>query len=83
MVLGFSDCELFNNGFWSFSRFTVRVNDGPGGVSKLCNLLAELGVSIKDIMHDRAFIRDVHSVEVGGPFWLREEGKVSCRYKCS
>lgn len=45
-------------------RFTVRVSDGPGGVSKLCNLLAELGVSIKDIMHDRAFIRDVHSVEV-------------------
>ncbi|EDS35312.1 threonine dehydratase/deaminase [Culex quinquefasciatus] len=45
-------------------RFTVRVSDGPGGVSKLCNLLAGLGVSIKDIMHDRAFIRDVHSVEV-------------------
>lgn len=45
-------------------RFTVRVSDAPGGVSKLCNLLANLGVSIKDIMHERAFIRDVNSVEV-------------------
>lgn len=45
-------------------RFTVTVSDGPGGVSKLCNLLAKLGVSIKDIMHERAFIRDIHSVEV-------------------
>ncbi|KXJ70483.1 hypothetical protein RP20_CCG023396 [Aedes albopictus] len=44
-------------------RFTVRVSDAPGGVSKLCNLLANLGVSIKDIMHERAFIRDVNSVE--------------------
>lgn len=45
-------------------RFTVTVSDGPGGVAKLCNLLAKLGVSIKDIMHERAFIRDIHHVEV-------------------
>ncbi|XP_058821522.1 L-threonine ammonia-lyase-like [Topomyia yanbarensis] len=45
-------------------RFTVTVSDGPGGLSKLCNELAQLGVSIKDIMHERAFIRDVHSVQV-------------------
>lgn len=45
-------------------RFTVTVSDGPGGVAKLCNLLASLGVSIKDIMHERAFIRDIHHVEV-------------------
>ncbi|XP_055547675.1 L-threonine ammonia-lyase isoform X2 [Wyeomyia smithii] len=45
-------------------RFTVTVSDGPGGLARLCNQLADLGVSIKDIMHDRAFIRDVHSVEV-------------------
>uniref|UniRef100_A0A182SIR6 L-serine deaminase n=1 Tax=Anopheles maculatus TaxID=74869 RepID=A0A182SIR6_9DIPT len=44
-------------------RFTVTVSDGPGGVAKLCNLLASLGVSIKDIMHERAFIRDIHHVE--------------------
>ncbi|XP_052863075.1 L-threonine ammonia-lyase [Anopheles cruzii] len=45
-------------------RFTVTVSDGPGGVAKLCNLMADLGVSIKDIMHERAFIRDIHHVEV-------------------
>lgn len=55
-------------------RFTVTVSDGPGGVSKLCNLLAKLGVSIKDIMHERAFIRDIHSVEVSHA--VREKGFV-------
>lgn len=56
--------ELHINECRLVCRFTVRVSDGPGGVSKLCNLLANLGVSIKDIMHERAFIRDVNSVEV-------------------
>ncbi|XP_053694521.1 L-threonine ammonia-lyase [Sabethes cyaneus] len=45
-------------------RFTVTVSDGPGGLATLCKQLADMGVSIKDIMHDRAFIRDLHSVEV-------------------
>lgn len=56
--------ELHINECRLVCRFTVRVSDAPGGVSKLCNLLANLGVSIKDIMHERAFIRDVNSVEV-------------------
>ncbi|XP_026467860.1 uncharacterized protein LOC113371448 [Ctenocephalides felis] len=46
-------------------RFTVTVSDRPGGIAELCRMLADLGVSIKDIMHERAWIRsDVFSVEV-------------------
>lgn len=45
-------------------RFNVTVSDRPGGVSELCKLLADIGVSIKDLMHERAWINDIHSVEV-------------------
>lgn len=45
-------------------RFTVTVGDRPGGIAELCNLLAKLGVSIKDVMHERAFLNDIHSVAV-------------------
>lgn len=45
-------------------RFSVTVGDRPGGISELCNLLAKLGVSIKDVMHERAFLKDVFSVVV-------------------
>lgn len=44
--------------------FSVTVGDRPGGISELCNLLARLGVSIKDVMHERAFLNDIHSVSV-------------------
>lgn len=47
-----------------FFRFIVTVSDRPGGISDLCKLMASVGVSIKDIMHERAFIRDIYSVEV-------------------
>ena len=45
-------------------RFTVTVGDRPGGIAELCALLAKLEVSIKDVMHERAFLNDVHSVAV-------------------
>ncbi|XP_066992529.2 L-threonine ammonia-lyase isoform X2 [Anabrus simplex] len=46
-------------------KFTVTVSDRPGGIAELCRLLASLGVSIKDIMHERAWIKsDIFSVEV-------------------
>lgn len=45
-------------------RFTVELSDRPGGVLELCKLLARLGVSIKDIMHERAWLTDTYSVEV-------------------
>lgn len=45
-------------------RFSVTVSDRPGGISELCKVMASVGVSIKDIMHERAWIRDIYSVEV-------------------
>ncbi|KAG5672796.1 hypothetical protein PVAND_002889 [Polypedilum vanderplanki] len=45
-------------------RFSVTVSDRPGGISELCKLIYTYGVSIKDIYHERAFLKDVYSVEV-------------------
>jgi len=42
----------------------VEVSDRPGGINDLCALLVRVGVSIKDIMHERAWLRDVYTVEV-------------------
>jgi threonine dehydratase len=36
-------------------RFTATISDQPGGLHKLTAVLAEAGVSVKDIFHDRAF----------------------------
>lgn len=46
-------------------KFTVTVSDRPGGIAELCKMLATIGVSIKDIMHERAWIMsDVFTVAV-------------------
>lgn len=46
-------------------KFTVTVSDRPGGIAELTRLMASLGVSIKDMTHERAWIRsDIFSVEV-------------------
>ncbi|XP_071748628.1 L-threonine ammonia-lyase isoform X2 [Lepeophtheirus salmonis] len=46
-------------------KFIVTVSDRPGGVAELTELLRKLGVSIKDIVHERAWIRnDIFSVEI-------------------
>lgn len=45
-------------------RFMVTVSDRPGGISDLCKLMASCGVTIKDIMHERAWLKDIYSVEV-------------------
>ncbi|CAL7951034.1 unnamed protein product [Xylocopa violacea] len=46
-------------------KFMVTVSDRPGGIAELCRKLANIGVSIKDIMHERAWIMsDIFSVEV-------------------
>jgi len=36
-------------------RFTAIINDRPGGLAALTAVLAEVGVSIKQIFHDRTF----------------------------
>lgn len=45
-------------------RFTVTVSDRPGGISELCRILADTGVVIKDIMHERAWLKDIYCVDV-------------------
>jgi threonine dehydratase len=46
-------------------KFTVTVSDRPGGIAELARTLRELGVSIKDLMHERAWIKsDIFSVQV-------------------
>ncbi|EFA05892.1 L-threonine ammonia-lyase isoform X2 [Tribolium castaneum] len=43
----------------------VTVSDRPGGISELCKLIGSIGVSIKDVIHERAWVTsDVFSVEV-------------------
>jgi threonine dehydratase len=36
-------------------RFTATISDRPGGLAVFASLLAECGVSVKDVFHDRAF----------------------------
>ncbi|XP_078657891.1 L-threonine ammonia-lyase-like isoform X2 [Branchiostoma floridae x Branchiostoma belcheri] len=46
-------------------RFVVTVSDRPGGIAELCKLIAKLGVSLKDIFHERAWLTsDIFSVQV-------------------
>lgn len=46
-------------------KFKVTVSDRPGGISELCKLICSIGVSIKDVIHERAWVTsDVFSVEV-------------------
>lgn len=37
-------------------RFVATVSDRPGGIANLCRDMAEQGVSIKDIYHERAWL---------------------------
>jgi threonine dehydratase len=46
-------------------RFTAVISDRPGGLARLAALLAELGASIIEIAHDRAFsTADINTVNV-------------------
>lgn len=36
-------------------RFTAVISDRPGGLARFAGLLADCGVSVKDVFHDRAF----------------------------
>jgi threonine dehydratase len=39
-------------------RFTATISDRPGGLARFSGLLAELGASVLEIAHDRAFASD-------------------------
>lgn len=45
-------------------RVTVAVSDRPGGVFELVKILRQVGVTIKDIWHERAWVCDIYEVEV-------------------
>lgn len=45
-------------------RFEAVVSDRPGGIAALTRVLADSGVSIKEILHDRAWEEAVASVRV-------------------
>ena len=46
-------------------NFYATVSDRPGGISKLTAILSELGASIKDIYHERAWLHtSVDQVQV-------------------
>jgi len=47
------------------TRFRARISDRPGGLSRLTQVIADSGASVKDIAHDRAFSGpDVSAVQV-------------------
>jgi threonine dehydratase len=51
-------------------KFKVTVSDRPGGISELCKVIGSIGVSIKDVIHERAWVTsDVFSVEVPFRTW--------------
>ncbi|XP_071953535.1 L-threonine ammonia-lyase-like [Antedon mediterranea] len=46
-------------------KFVVTVSDRPGGIAELTKLIADLGVSIKDIHHERAWLKNaIFNVQV-------------------
>ena len=45
-------------------KFSCTISDRPGGMAELTNLLFRVGVTIKDIQQERAWIKnDIFSVE--------------------
>jgi len=47
------------------SRFVVTVPDRPGGIAELTRTIASIGVSLKDIFHERAWLKsDVFNAQV-------------------
>lgn len=45
-------------------NFVVTISDRPGGLAEISQELAALGVSIKDIVHERAWLHDVYEAKV-------------------
>ncbi|XP_059050841.1 L-threonine ammonia-lyase-like [Achroia grisella] len=46
-------------------KFKVTVNDRPGGMADMCALLAGIGVTLRDLVPERAWVKgDVFSVEL-------------------
>jgi threonine dehydratase len=47
------------------ARFVVTVSDRPGGITELATIISSMGISIKDIFHERAFLKsEIFNVQV-------------------
>ncbi|XP_033637122.1 L-threonine ammonia-lyase-like [Asterias rubens] len=47
------------------ARFVVTVSDRPGGITELADIISSMGISIKDIFHERAFLKsEIFNVQV-------------------
>jgi threonine dehydratase len=63
-------------------RFTAVISDRPGGLAKLAGLIAEVGASVKEITHDRAFgSADVSAVTVVCTVETRDRGHIEELYR--
>jgi threonine dehydratase len=64
MVLGrVIDHGLVEDG--RLTRFRAMISDRPGGLADLCEKIASVGASVKQIVHERAFTTaDISTVEV-------------------
>ncbi len=64
------------------ARFTVVISDRPGGLAKLAQLIAEVGVSVKEIEHDREFCGpNIAAVQVRCTVEARDAEHVKELYK--
>lgn len=50
-------------------KFTIKLNDKTGEISELLLQLGKLGVTVKDIMHERPWVlNNIFSVNVSAKF---------------
>jgi len=38
-------------------RFSLEISDRPGGLAEVASMMAKMGVSVKDILHERAWLK--------------------------
>jgi threonine dehydratase len=56
------------------ARFLVTVSDRPGGIAELTRRIADIGVSFKEISHERAWLKsDIFNVQVKCVVETRDE----------
>ena len=65
-------------------KFYVEVTDRPGGITELTEILGGMGISIKDLVVERAWLRDIYTVEVSLKCALYyERGLLNNDFACS
>ncbi|WP_145086614.1 threonine ammonia-lyase [Anatilimnocola aggregata] len=65
------------------ARFTAEISDRPGGLANFATILTQLGVSVKDIVHDRTFCApNVAAVNVLCTVETRDAAQIAELYRC-